>query len=313
MTIARIRIGMKRLSIFCGGGALGLAASSARCCCLAQAASDGARADERRTARRRRLRRSSDASCRLSLRAPGRGLRAPESDPRPRGGDSIPGRFADSNLWPGRAGRTGRHQSPRRSRAWARRCQSRVDPHRGLEVHPGAEQRLELLAGRGPGVRGSPSALADHDPLLRVALDADRRPAAAGRRRPVVRRRGRGRRRRRSSSSAVTAIECGSSSRAIAQQLLAQQLGGEERLGLVGDDAVRVVVRALGQPGLELGDERVDARRRCAPTAGRRRRTRRARPTRPRGARRRSPRLGDVDLVHDEDRRRVDRAARARR
>ena len=43
------------------------------------------------------------------------------------------------------------------------------------------------------------------------------------------------------------------------QQLLAHQLGHEEGLGLVGDHTARVVLRPLGQPGLELADERVDA------------------------------------------------------
>ena len=49
-----------------------------------------------------------------------------------------------------------------------------VDLHLGLEVHAGAEQRLELLAGRGARLAEHRAALADHDALLRVALDAAR-------------------------------------------------------------------------------------------------------------------------------------------
>ena len=105
-------------------------------------------------------------------------------------------------------------------------------------------------------------------------------------------------------SSAVTAIECGSSSRAIAQQLLAQQLGGEERLGLVGDDAVGVVVRALGQPGLELADA---ARRRPSPVRAESGTNASNSPSSADAIARcsaTSSRPRDVDLVHHEDRRR---------
>ena len=84
-----------------------------------------------------------------------------------------------------------------------------------------------------------------------------------------------------------------------AEQLLADQLRGEERLGLIGDHAVGVVVRTVGQPGLELVDERVD------PVAGERRaRARRRRSRRPaagrprRGARRPHAVEARVDLVH---------------
>ena len=62
-----------------------------------------------------------------------------------------------------------------------------------------------------------------------------------------------------------------------AQQLLADQLGGEEGLGLVGDHAARVVAgpgRAGGPRARQRGRRR---RRRCGPSRARRRRSRRAR------------------------------------
>ena len=90
------------------------------------------------------------------------------------------------------------------------------------------------------------------------------------------------------------------------EQLLAQQLGDEERLGLVGDHAVRVVARALRAAASRARRPARRRRRRCAPTAARTRRTRRARPSRPRGARRSLARVGEVDLVDHEDLRRVD-------
>src|SRR4029453_6168059 len=46
-------------------------------------------------------------------------------------------------------------------------------PHTRLEIDAHAEERLELLPGRGAGVFQDASAPPDHDALLRVALDAD--------------------------------------------------------------------------------------------------------------------------------------------
>ena len=43
------------------------------------------------------------------------------------------------------------------------------------------------------------------------------------------------------------------------EQLLAQELGDERRLGLIGDHAVRVVVRTLGEAAEDLGEQHVDA------------------------------------------------------
>src|SRR6478735_7030666 len=51
-----------------------------------------------------------------------------------------------------------------------------VDPHGGFQVHAGAEEPLELQAGLGARVADHAAALADHDPLLRVALDPHDRP-----------------------------------------------------------------------------------------------------------------------------------------
>ena len=70
------------------------------------------------------------------------------------------------------------------------------------------------------------------------------------------------------------------------EQLLAQQLGREERFGLVGDHALRVVVRtgrAAATPARRAARRR---RRRRAPRAARTRRSRRARPTPARDGRR---------------------------
>ena len=95
------------------------------------------------------------------------------------------------------------------------------------------------------------------------------------------------------------------------EQLLAQQLGGEERLGLVGDHAVGVVARALRAAGASSSPtQRVDA----VAGAGRQRHVgvelaQLGRP-RPRGARRPSRRsarsilfttriFGVVDLLHE--------------
>ena len=64
------------------------------------------------------------------------------------------------------------------------------------------------------------------------------------------------------------AIECGSSSRVTAQQLLAHQLGHPERLGHVGDHVVGVVLRALGQPGDEVRRRARRRPRRSWPTPG---------------------------------------------
>ena len=78
-------------------------------------------------------------------------------------------------------------QSPRRSSDAARRCQSGSTLHVRLEVHARPEQRLELEAGRGARRLEHRAALADHDALLRVALDAhddaqrEQRPVARSR------------------------------------------------------------------------------------------------------------------------------------
>ena len=322
---------MKRLSIFWACGPLG----SSEFCPLFLAslqpartsgherASDGDGQDEPARSP------SCVASCLLpsAARDPGHGVPSPIPGAV---GDSTPGGLRRQQLVRGAC----RTQIPEPVEGVGAALPVALDLHLGLEVHAGAEQRLELLAGPGPGLLEHRAALADHDPLLRLPLDPDHAPGAAACRRPASS----GSSASPSSSSsgsissAMTAIECGSSSRAIAQQLLAQQLGGEERLGLVGDHAVRVVVRPFGQPRLELADERVDARRRCAPRAARRRRTRRARPSRPRAARRprrRSARsilfttriFGVVDLLHElgdepvaaPDRRRSPRRACTRR
>jgi uncharacterized protein len=121
------------------------------------------------------------------------------------------------------------------------------------DLHVGRQEHLRArTAPRAPGGPRSPrrlevrAALADHDALLRVALDVDDRvDARAGRR---------GARRARTSST-VTAIECGSSCCSRGDQLLAQDLGGELPLGLVGDRGPWAEQpRPLGQ----VADEHVD-------------------------------------------------------
>ena len=164
-----------------------------------------------------------------------------------------------------------------------------VDPHRGLQVHPGAEQPLELVAGLGAGVADHGPALADHDPLLGVALDPHDGPVAqdlvpprrsAPRpRRP--RRRGRPRAARPSprSSAAARRGRSRAASRAPARRRASSRADrGRRRPGSSAGP------RAAG---LEISaTQRVDARRRCGPRAGRTRRSRRARPTPARAARR---------------------------
>ena len=157
----------------------------------------------------------------------------------------------DSRMLRARAGRatTARRCQSRSTRTWVSRCTR-------TPSSASSSRRASV-----PGLSEHRAALADHDALLRVALDADDQRGTRAAARPWSS--------RSSTSSVVTAIECGSSSCMRAEQLLAQQLGGEERLGLIADDAVGVVVRALRHPGLELADQRVDALRRSAPTAGR--------------------------------------------
>ena len=171
---------------------------------------------------------------------------------------------------------TGQHdrerpdQYPRRSSAWARRCQSRstfTDVSRNTGAPSSASSSWRA---RVPASLMTRAALADHHALLRLALDEHLHLVA---------------------QHVVVALgldllgDDGDRVRQLLardpQQLLPHQLGDEERLGLVGDHAVRVVLGSFGQARLELADERVDARRRSAPRAARRRRTRRARRWRP--------------------------------
>ena len=250
---------MKRLSIFCAAGPVGLQRVLAVVVVFHRRRA-GARSRRPGPARRCA---SWDASCRRPHTRRSGGPR-PRIRPRPRVGDSISGRFADSNLWPSVASSRSRH-ARRASEAQAVEGVGAALPVASTRTRVSRYTRAPSSASSsrrafGPGVSDHRAALADHDPLLGVALDPHDAPGSAGSRRRLGSSASPASSSSSSSiSSAVTAIECGSSSRAIAQQLLAQQLGDEERLGLIGDDAVRVVVRALGQAGSELADERVDA------------------------------------------------------
>ncbi len=95
------------------------------------------------------------------------------------------------------------------------------------------------------------------------------------------------------------------------QQLLTQQLRREERLGLIGDHALGVVVRTGGNRA-SSSPTSASTPSPCAPRAARTRRSRRAPRTPAPSARRSVSRDGDVDLVDREhDRRRTPRASRA--
>src|SRR6266511_2137222 len=125
------------------------------------------------------------------------------------------------------------------------------DPHLGLEVDPGTEEGLELVAGGGAGLFEHPPAAPDDHSLLRLALDVHEgvqseqvRIARRAARLVDLARHGDG---------------VGQLVARVRQELLAQDLGGEDGLGLVGDDAVRVVGGSFGQPGLELVEEGVGA------------------------------------------------------
>ena len=263
------RSGMKRLSIVLGVRALRARASSARC---RGPDSRARREDEGRTDEQP----ASDQPTAAPARRCGASSPLPDapgsrSVARPeRVGTLSAGILRRSNSAAGV--RASRAQNPSRSRRVGAALPVALDPDpRSPGSTRAPRSASSSLRARGAGLLQHRAALADHDPLLGLALDPDRRPAAAGRRRGCVARRRR-RAPRPSTADRVRQLVAGD-----AQQLLAQQLGGEERLGLVGDHAVRVVVRALGQPGLELADERVDAVAGAAPTAARRRRSRRAR------------------------------------
>ena len=144
-----------------------------------------------------------------------------------------------------------------------------IDPHARLHVDASTEQCLELSAGiRARGLEHL-TAAPDHDPLLRVRARRESSPRGGAGHHGTS---GSG---SSSSSSTVTAIECGSSSRADLEQLLPHELGGEEGLGLVGDHLRREVLRPLRQSGLELLRPARRRRRRSGPRAARRHRTRR--------------------------------------
>ena len=105
----------------------------------------------------------------------------PESVPGTRGGDSIPGRFATATRGRATYGvpcRRQRHQSPRRSRAWARRCQSGSTRTAVSRYTRAPRSTLELSRAFVPASRITRPALADHDPLLGVPLDPDDGPVA---------------------------------------------------------------------------------------------------------------------------------------
>src|SRR5680860_911552 len=162
----------------------------------------------------------------------------------------------------------------------------------GLEVDADTEQRLELAPGLGAGGLEHGAATPDDDALLRLPLDAHGRPQAqeigACVRFVVV-------------DLAVHRDRMGQLVAGDGDELLAQDLGREHGLGLVGDHAFRVVGRALGEPGLELVDEGIRARARL----GRQRHEGVVVAELPR---RRRQLVGDgclpdrVDLVHDEHR-----------
>src|SRR5262252_9656450 len=102
-------------------------------------------------------------------------------------------------------------------------------------MHLGPEQHLELPARRGAGRLEDRATLADHDPLLRLALDAhddtEREQWLTTARRALVDLIGRYRDR-------VGQLVAG-----VGEELLPDELRGNERLRLVGHDVGRVVVR----------------------------------------------------------------------
>ena len=272
---------MKRLSILSAVGPVGLERVLPVVRGL-RAPGEHERDGERAAAERRsRSRRAAVPSC---PRSPSR--RAPAARHRRH---RVPGHvratlspsgLRDQQLVADRSGRPpiasgSRAQSPRRSRAWARRCQSRLDLHLGLEVAPGSPSSASSS-----WRAAVPASLSTAPPLpITMPFCESRSTRMRHRQRGASRRPAGGRR------ASVVVVDLHRDRDRVRQlvagdreQLLAHQLGGEERLGLVGDDAVGVVVRALGQPGLELADERVDAVAGAGRAAARRRRTRRARP-----------------------------------
>jgi len=127
-----------------------------------------------------------------------------------------------------------------------------VDPDPGLEVHPGAEEPLELAPGGADRRFEGGAALADDDSLLGVPLDADvdeesQDGGIPGR---LV---GSG-----SSSSTVTAMEWGSSSRAVRSSCSRTSSAATNVSGWSVDGARRVIAGAGREAGFELGGERVD-------------------------------------------------------
>ena len=191
-------------------------------------------------------------------------------------------------------------QYPRRSRAWARRCQSRSTFTLVSRYTRAPSSASSSSRARVPASLMHRAALADDHPLLRLALDEHLHLEAQH---VVV---------------AVVGLELLGDDRdrvrqlvaRDAQQLLPHQLGDEERLGLVGHHTARVVLGALGQARPRARRPARRRPRRSGPRAARRRRTRRARRSRPArcspiAARRRRGRpcsrqdLRRVDLLHE--------------
>src|SRR4051812_37304029 len=272
MTIARIRIGMKRLSIFSAAGPLG---SSEFCPLSFPHAARTATRPARRTLHRS-VRPNFGTLMHSSLWTEAGNSRCPRNDLEHAGGDSIPGAFASGN--------SGESEAEAVQGVGAA-LPVGVDLHLRLQVDPGTEQRLELLAGLRPRVPDHRAALADHDPLLRVALDPHDHPVAEDLVAPLLfpltrlRRRALGTRLGRptapSAAGGVLAFggldvvvfeglggdhdRMGELVAGDREQLLPHQLGHERGLGLVAHDAVGVVDGPFGQPGLELRHQRVHA------------------------------------------------------
>ena len=291
-TIARIATGAKRSKIFCASGPCGL---SVFCPLFFASAQPASASDETTTATR---------APRLAVRARDRravlmrrGVMSPSSTaartslesnavgtlhgPCSRSATSAAGFRVDfrANHKPG-------IQYPRRSSEWARRCQSRSTETRVSRKTRVPSSALELLARLGAGfLQHGAAACRSRSPSGSRARRGcaprcgapPRRPNRRGSRRPGA---------VSGSISATTVIECGSSSRAIVSSCSRTSSAARNDLGLIGDHAVGVVVRALraGGPRSRRRARRRPHRR--APRAARRRRSRRA-PRRPaRGARR---------------------------
>src|SRR5688572_1812793 len=116
--------------------------------------------------------------------------------------------------------------------------------HVRFQVNLDPEDRLELHPGRRSGVPDDGTALPDDDALLRVPLYPDHRPQHQQIGAFLDLFDGHGQR--------VGQLLAGHG-----QELLPEELGGQEGVRLVGDHPVRVVQRPFGQPARDLADQGV--------------------------------------------------------